>query len=509
MNFDVKGETDPSVPSSNFCLKNTWSRRVVLLTLLASTAILLFGIFSDVHLGDEPFHTMLAMQIYTEKSRPIINPLICSNPAGGDIKLDTEVLWHTGLALLWAATGGCSSEIAQLYQTAFYALLIIATYLVTCNIYDKKIGCYAAFLIATMPLITSHSIILLTDIPVAVFCTFSFLMLLQKRFLYSGILLGMAFLVKRNAYFMAPPFGLLVLLSTEGGLKNRIRQALVFSIPAIVVNIPDLYFRITKLGSAISPASPETANLSPLYTSPEAPYVFIHPESITGDPSNFFKYMGITLLLGVGVYLWRRLYNSRDFSLWLTIILYCVFYVYFFHQGHLAMRYLSPIVPMIAIVGAVGLASIKNKWLINAIVILSVLQFGASTYHTYNKRALPPDIKKAYKFIRHTTPKESRILAVEGGALSLHTGRICMWDSSISMLELPYLFWKANNEEVKNILAKYDVNYILIEAHRTYDDSSTKHVMGYPESFVKKLKTFPCLNLVFKNDGTQIWQLVK
>jgi hypothetical protein len=139
--------------------------------------------------------------------------------------------------------------------------------------------------------------------------------------------------------------------------------------------------------------------------------------------------------------------------------------------------------------------------------VLLILQFLGSAYYVYVKRTIPQDTKDGYNYIRLSAPEEAHILSVNN-RLSYYTNRRALWHSYISVMEMPYLFWKADENEVIDILSKYEIDYIFVEKERIYDDSQTRHLGGYPVSFIRKIDSFPRFRLIFENQSVSIWQIL-
>ncbi len=178
--------------------------KIVLLVALFGASVILFcGVSSDVYRGDEPYHYRVASLIYETKSRPV-SDIRHHFSSLGHRPLSIEMLWHAGLASLWWTAGGKSQILAQLYQATWYFFLVIATYLLAKQIYDSKESLYSALIVATIPASSAYTILLYTDIPVTVLSLFCFFFLIKRRYVVSGIFLGLMILMKRNAYLFIP-----------------------------------------------------------------------------------------------------------------------------------------------------------------------------------------------------------------------------------------------------------------------------------------------------------------
>lgn len=480
-------------------------KMLIYMLVISSMIIVVLGSTSSIHLGDEPVHYLFAKSIYLEKKWPQTFGLICDNPFQGPIINDTPMLWHTGLALAWWLWGNASQTVAQGYQVGFFILLIICTFLAAQTLYSTRIGLYSAIILACMPVVSSHSILLFVDIPLAALTMLCFLLLIKKKHLAAGVVAGLMFLTKSNAYFMVPAFVVLAFLNSSGTNNNKLKQLLPFLVPMILIGGYDLYSRYSNFGAITYVVYPE---IKPLYQSKDTPFIFVHPASIKHNPINIIKYIGPMSLISLVIYICLNPDIRKNWSLWLPIVSYCIFFVYFF-EWQLPARNLSPVFPFLAVIGGMGLSFIKRKWPLALFISLCVAQFIASSYYAYEQRHIPKGLAKAYKYIEMNTPEDCRIMAVEGACLTLNTNRRCMWNSPVSLHELPYLLWKADNKEMLNILNRYGINYILVGKARVYDDSNIHQIGGYPKSFVDRLPSFSCLRLIYENKDASLWQILR
>ena len=474
-----------------------------------SGAVFIFitGVCSDVYLGDEVYHYRSAQQIYETKSRPLVDTLVNSSRVA-QRKIMVSQLWHTLLAVTWMLTGGVSQPAAQAYQATGYVLLVVLTYILGDKYFNKDIGLLSAFIVATIPLFGAYSVMLYLDVLIAALTVLAFLCLFKKRYFWLGVVVALMFLEKRNSYLLFPFFFIYVLVFSEGTFKNRLKNTVFFLVPLIVLTLPDFQFRYTKIGSLTH--HPAVIK-HPLYTAPDLKYVFIHPESWRYEPSNIIKFLGIPFLAGFIIYIirFRGFEKSREEKILLAaIVSYFIFYLYLF-RDNLAVRYMSPIIPITCILCAKAfcLYSGKRKVLVwSFIVLVGCMQFLAALYYVYGRRKIPESVWAAYSYIEEHTRPDSRFLTIRP-ALSLYTGRKSIWHSDASLPEIGYLFWKADEAEAKAIFDCYEIDYIFVDNDRIYDDPELYDVKNYPLSFVQKLPEFSFCTSVFRNDSVNIWEI--
>lgn len=514
------------------------TKLVLLVAIMGSALVFTLGAKSDVYLGDEPVHYRIASLIYETKSRPVCDPSIHNRPC------NTEVLWHYVLAGLWWLNGGESALIAQGYQASWYFFLVLLTYLLGKELYQAEGGLYGAIVVATMPIVTGYTIMLYNEVPAFTFIVLAFWMLIKRRLLLAGIALGLAILTKRTAYLMVPIAVLLVCQQNGIDLKQHLyflvwkrtpnkytpfklregycKDLLILILPIVFVAAPDFYFRVTHFNTSAF----ATAGLKPIYDSGTLKPIFIHPESLFFHPEAVVKYLGGALLLGLVIYFLRKRYTKEDDFLWIPtlgyIILFLVVILILFASASyippatasftavlatcITVRYFSPVCPLLGLIAAKGLLSVRSRWWRVIILSICVLQGISGALYVFRARIIPAPVKEVYAFASNISPPGQRFL-YPGGDFILYTPHKVMWQSDETMPDLPFLFWKANGQETITILRRYEINYILIMKNHVLDDSHILNFGGYPRSFVDKISEFPFLKHVFSNSVGDIWKV--
>ncbi len=482
------------------------SKETKFVLLISSVAILLTfyaGINSELSLGDEIFHFRFAKSYYILETRPVFDPLIHTSNLAKTHYIEPSI-WHYLLSLIWRVNGNISISIMQLYQSFFLGILIFSVFLLAKDLYDERVGLNAALLVASAPFFVSFSILCYVDVPVIALSILAFSLSLKRYYFISGLVFGLSILTKRNALFFL--FPLIFLAFYRDTTKFKIRNLSSFLIPMILVMLPDLYFRYRVLFKSFGLASiymrsqPEIIQ-SFFYNPPFTSFV---PDGIFTNPISLIQYMGAIIPFGIFGYIIFKKYEAKDILILFPILLYLL--LYFIYFEYYAVRYLTPIFPLFAILGAKGFTLSKRK-VFYFFLVGCFLQFSAADYYTYKKRHIPIGIKEAFHFIKTNTPTNSRFMVPEI-TLAEYGERGVIWYSSVSLAELPYLFWQANDEEALKILKRYDINYIMLLKNRVYDDSKIRHLGGYPKSFVEKIPRFSFLKFVFENDQTSIWKIL-
>ena len=466
----------------------------ILFLLACSLLLFLVGVESDVYLGDEAHHYTFAKGIYEARYRILSNPIYAPYPKLDYFYSDVP-LWHGMLAGLWWITGYPSAILAQGYQVLYFLLLTVSSYFLGRRLFGEVAGEMGMMLSLSAPVVAAFSILLYLDVPVAAWTMFSLWMFHKKKWVYAGIGAGAMLLTKINGLLLAPAFVILFFFYFESKWIDKIKAILLFGLPVIIINLPELYFRKTHFGFFYY--------IAPKYIPKEGPPVILfEPSSLYQQPGNLIFYFGIAIWIGLGLYLWKKRFGREDVFLWVPIGVYLIIFPLFFHYSF-PVRNLSPILVPLALLGGKGLASWVGKRKRIAITGLCLLQFLVVSGNVYLKRQIPAGIKGGYAYINsHTSPNAVFLYPEEN--LVLYTGRPIVWSH---IIEMPKLFWQAGEEETRDILKKYEVSYVAIKKDRIYNDQFIRHTGGYPRSFVEKLPKQGFLRLVFDNLDLSIWQV--
>lgn len=477
---------------------------LILILLATSLTLLCIGLNTELCLGDEVHHFRLARNILFLRGRPIYDPLY-GDPylkmPGAMFYFDTP-LWHTLLAVIWGVIGQVSFAAAQVYQTIYFILLLIFTYLLGSKLYGENEGLYSALITATIPMIPAFSVLFYLDVPTAVFVALCCLLILDKQFLWAGIAVGLGYFVKRNLIFFFPSFIFLFFLNSKKiGFRETIKTVFVFAVPAILLILPDLWFRYVHFHSLFFTKDTLIGpHAEILY---QNPHFVNYINSSVFNPTDIIKYFGIAVPSLMLFYLLRRSYNFKDLFLWIPIVNYLIVFAAIFKKG-LDIRYLLPTVPLFAILSSRAFVCLKNRRLKILLLSVCIAQFFGAAFYVYVNRRVPNEVKEGFRYITNYTPKDTFIMYPEDN-ITEYTGRKMQWGR---FQYLPYLFWQANEKEAKNILLNINkVEYIVVKKTRIYDDTKIHHKGGYPESFVEKIPKFSFLRLIFDNKGVSVWKV--
>jgi len=503
------------------------SKQIALLGVLAFS-VLISGLLTDIRFDDEVRHFWMPQDWYELGKRPLYLTLVDTDIEQGRLRYYVKApSWHFGLMLIWKIWGGVSKTIAQLYHTAFYVLLIFGTYLLAKEMYGKEAGWYAAVVTATIPMFVAFGIMFLMDMPIAALVPFGLYFIVKKRYLWAGVLMGLMFITKRNSYLLFPTFFLFTLRGKSLPVISRLKNCLIFCVLVLAITLPDFMFRYKNFGGLIQSgdkgrvvqfagASFKKAvsasidkvlsrESSPI-SSPAKKWINFLPSDIR-KPINIPKYLGLCLLVLLGIYFFRfrRLYQKQDLLLAFPVIVYLPLYAIFFKNAW-AMRYLGPILPLVAILAAKVFTTDKGKKFSHLIIGLCLLQFVATLVYVSINRTIKPGEREMLDYSREEVSADARMMTAEASFVAYYTGRHTLWQSSFTASDFNRLFWGADYSEIKQILDKYKISHLLIFKRRIYDDERGRESSGYPKSFVNKLPGADFVEKVFENDYVAIWQ---
>ncbi|MHC4544012.1 MAG: ArnT family glycosyltransferase [Planctomycetota bacterium] len=492
-----------------------FNKKLLLVVLCSSLVVLIAGLTSVLSLGDEVYHYRFAKNIFNAGRRVAFDPLYGSGSPPGYF-YNSEPLWHISLASIWKLFGKISFPLAQFYHTVYHALLILFTYLLGKELYGEKQGLYAALIIATVPAITSFSILFYLDIPATSLSILCLLLIVKRKFLWSGIVLGLMYLTKRNACFFVPAFLFLILYQTKTNFRQKVKNLFYLSVPAFLFALPDFLWRENNLkltvvvngSEVIVPSSGVTSVKYILYRLKLGDWSLRTSEYLNSSlfkPVDIVKYFGVVLLIALVIYVLFRIYEKKDLILWIPVICYFFFFCYIFFPGS-DIRYLLPVVPLFAILSSKVIVKYCNKkWLNVPLIILCLLQFGSTFLYVRAKRQIPKGIAEGFAYLRSNTAPDALVIYPEYVILEAANRRFA-WSGNLSVL-LKNLFWNKDEDKVRDLLKSNDVGYIAVKKSRVYDDSKVHHFGGYPKSFVERLPKLYFVKLVFDNTDMSIWQI--
>ncbi len=490
------------------------NRKLVILILITSFVLIAAGLTCGPSLGDEVYHYRFAKDIFNLGKRAAFDPLYGSgNPPG--YFYSSEPLWHMLLASLWKLFGNIYFPVAQFYHTVYYVMLVLFTYLLGKELYGQKQGLYSALIVATVPVVAAFSVLFYLDIPATSLSTLCLFLIIKRKYLWSGIVLGLMYLTKRNTCFFVPGFLFLIFYQTETGFKEKIKNCIYFLVPTLLFIIPDFLWRENNLKSTVMINGQEVVMSSSASGTFEgvirrvtlADWHLLTREYLNSslfNPIDIIKYLGIVLLIALALYVIYKRYEKKDLKLWVPILCYFLFFCYIFNPGS-DIRYIIPIVPFLVVLSSKVIECFKVKWLSYIIIFLCFSQFIGTVLFVRINRQIPKEIEEGFAYLKNNTSDDALVIYPEYIMIE-KTNRRFAWAGNLHEV-LQSLFRSKDDNKIKDSLKSFNVNFIAIKKSRVYDDCKVQHFGGYPKSFIERLPSFSFVKLVFDNKEMSIWKV--
>jgi 4-amino-4-deoxy-L-arabinose transferase-like glycosyltransferase len=481
------------------------NKKVFFLILIASLALLIVGLSSELYLGDEAYHYRFAKNMYYAGHRLAFDPIYGTGLPPGYF-YNSDPFWNILLAFIWKVLGGVSFATAQIYHIFYYVLLILFTFLLGKEMGGEDEGFYAALIVATTPVVAAFGILFYIDVPVTALSVVFFYLAFKKKYFFSGLLLGLMYITKRNSWFLLPGVLIAVLFFQDNpGLKTKVKILAVIGITCLSIVLPDIYWRENNLkvfakdDMGISSSGVGTIGGMIAFLTEKRTKEFFN--SSTLSLFDFIKYLGIPLLAFMIAYFLFRRHRKKDIILWAPLLSYLTFFILFFGINS-DIRYLLPIVPFLAILSGSIAVSFGRAWIKGLILLLCGLQLLSSSLYVYAHRKMPEGIRQGFTYIRGNTSPNALIMYPEYIFLEA-TERKFVW---IRFQGLGSLFWR-DDQKMIEVLERNRLDYILIKKSRVYNDMEERHFGGYPHSFVMRLPQLPFMERVFANDQLELWKV--
>jgi hypothetical protein len=481
-------------------------RTVIVASLLAAALIATAGSLSDISLGDENTHVRQARAYAESGYRVPCDPLSSSIDDRAPKPFSAGPAWHSGLAILWRLTGSPSQIVAQIYQAGFYLLLLLSVYFGVRQIWDNSAASWTWLLMVTMPMVCAYSILLLQDVPGIAVSALGLFLLFRRNFLWAGVCLGVAYLIKMNMLSYAPWAVVFAAWWAGGTWKRRVVSATMVAIPVVIALGYDIvWWRLPHYGG-ITGKIENTSGLSAaaLDVLQQRWHNFdrLAPNTID-EPLSILKNIGIPILAAsfFAVFLaWRGVATW----LWACFGLAVMGFVFVFAlRDNLQVRYLFPAFLIWVLLCGQALREWRLPYSLKALVVAGCLAQGLATgVYVYHCRHIPACEKAAYAWIRENTPPEARILFPDP-ALTNQTGRAYLWGH----LNPVRFLSDASDDARQEILTYFHVSYVAVSPRFVYDrQQQGQRIGGYPKDFVDKAPTLPYLEKVYENDGFLIFK---
>lgn len=506
---------------------------IILVSFILSIVSFIIGIKTDVSLGDEPFHYQYAADWAKKGERPVYAENMHTIEGVYYRVYENAPFWHFLTSRLIRLFPGLNPQwIGQLIQATFYFFLIVGVYFCGVELFGLKSGLVGFLLCSTLPMFQAFSIIYMMDLPVAALSAWILYFILKKDIFFAGLLFGAAIVTKRNAYFLYPLFIMIIMLYKSRTVRDifvskKIKEALIFTVLGV------LFFQINHLSLALVKQRFNVAMLKKdIGSYAEEKLVYMNPTSIfeenigesiieTGknwigknksrvyafsdpyrNPEVLITFLGLSgWLIIIGFFP-----NYKTVLFW-SVTTYFLFALVFFSEDP-AVRYFSPIFPFMAILsGNTFEKIIQRRKLLWVLAGLLVLQTAGVLGYVYKERKFTQGQKDAILFLKQNTPRDKRVLAPLP-YLAIHSDVNVIWDRPRDVLKA--LYSEENNDgEVYEILAKYNVHYLVVPSARIYDDEKEIHHGGYGKNLLNRLGSCSFLEEKFRNKEMLIYEITK
>ena len=458
--------------------------------------------------------------------------------------------WHYIGAVLYRLTGK-NFYILQLYQTLFWAQLLIFAYMLakSRNGIKNRSALLYIILLATLPVAIIFSVTFYQDVPMAAQALTAFYFLRHRRWFLGTLFLCLAIGFKVTGLLFVPAFLILLFkweFKSSDWLRSTCRIAcsvfILFSFTLTMGKIvkthagtifyPEIKFHqlmrtvqrslkhidkgdkgITRSTTPKSESNVDLVKKPKPVTRYEVEIIANHPGDLR-IPENHIVYGGVilwlVLLAGTASFFCARfgmkcsLAQSGPtgwlFGVGLSYILLTAFYLRtapdarFFLPG-----VLFAILPFVE--HTVRLP--RPKLIIATISALAVLQGGYVLNKTYKLRHVTPQIIAAIEYLEENEPSPRTVFMYPEGNYRLfpvpHN-----WYLSYRLRE----FWRADNDTRIQMLQSMGIGAVVIKKHLIAEvDPEIINLGVYPTFFVEDLRIDDRFEKVFENKGVIIFKV--
>lgn len=277
--------------------------------------------------------------------------------------------------------------------TIFLGVLIFSVYGICKKICeDKKTGVLAAFIVSMYPLIFTHSRTFELDLPLTAMVTLSVYTLMATDYfsrrahsLLLGLVCGLGMLTKFNFLgFISAPF---LLMSFKAQKKNRINIwislfiILVVSLRFYILRFGEIFDRVyaTSWFYGTSYYGNKLQNIPYAWLKIGIEYLFWFLRDCVENSVTFL--FSIIFIIAIIPFVKSKVKYKAILGLW---FLAPVLYLSFLFHKPVINRYIMPLLPVVAIISAMGIMRIgreKIKNMVLSILIsLGCLQYAAISY---------------------------------------------------------------------------------------------------------------------------------
>lgn len=252
------------------------------------------------------------------------------------------VLWPLILGLFWKL-GLDALLLGKITVIIFSLGVILLTYLIAASLFDRKIALIASLFLSLSQTFFMFSNIMHTEIPSAFFAMLGLYFFIRKRYNYSGLFLGIAFMTRFFQLFAAAPLFLLLLYLTAKN-KESLRALFNFSVFFLIPVIPYLMLNYLLYNNPVYPF------LLQAFMTKYTGWVFNQPFYFYIISLARENFLAVFSILGLA-FSFRR----HDFGKYALAFAFLGSFVPYNMAMHKEMRLLIPVLPLLYILASYGI----------------------------------------------------------------------------------------------------------------------------------------------------------
>jgi len=270
-----------------------------------------------------------------ESFRPLTHPFLLG------------IFWKLGLDPI---------VMGKILDTIFSLTAIFLTYKISDKIFNKKIAIFASLIFSFTPVFILMNGLILTE-PLAITLGLLGIWFVIKEanmpnLFLSGLFLGLSFMTKFPQGILFGAVGLVLLVKKEK-IFLKLRNLLVYSLGFLMVVIPFLIFNFQRYGDYFAPFTAGSWIVTTATWLYDTGFFFYF--------TNFFIQTPIYLFFFWYLYHFIKLKRWKNYSKLLIILIPVLVLAYFLYVPRKEVRYLTTILPFMAMVVAYSLSYFHQK----------------------------------------------------------------------------------------------------------------------------------------------------
>ncbi len=309
---------------------------------------------------------------------------------------------------------------AQILVSLFFSAAIIGIFLLSKELFNKKVGIISSILLISAPFIFHWAPKIMNDIPALTLSLFLFYFLFKWKntgnnifVILGGIFCGLSFLMRFTS-LMFIPLSILLLFFTSNKFKEKIKSIGYFLLSTILICLPYILWIELTQGDFISliiKAQKIAAESIPTIINP-----FFYLWAV-------FMIVALPCIFGLLIYTLKKIINKDKMSKneIFLLIWFLSFVVYFSLTAHKEVRYLLPAIPPLFILSAYGFSKLEKKYF-NIIAIITIFLLiisfnyfgyfsGVDNFEEQKMFIRSYELKNASEYLKEVIAKDSIIYA--------------------------------------------------------------------------------------------------